>query len=168
MVATSQQKSALSGSLLLVVAGVVCTRASRSFIATHRAPSAWRMAPFALRSPAQLRPPQRQVAVAASGSDFELPAVEDSPENSNIAAACVFFVLGLVFPILHGFNVGLIFAGLGYFAASGGLAAIVAKTESVKQYANTAEQVGEYSAKAGGLGIQSYNWVRTKVNELQK
>ncbi|CAE8583713.1 unnamed protein product [Polarella glacialis] len=108
-----------------------------------------------------------RIAAAAEGSSgLSLPVFEETEENHASASVVFYFVLGLVFPVLHGFNFALILAAIGYGLTNGGLAGFAKKTEATKEYAGTVEEAGVYSVKAGSYSLKAYNFVATKAKEL--
>eukprot|EP00418_Pyrodinium_bahamense_P046489 CAMPEP_0179197740 /NCGR_PEP_ID=MMETSP0796-20121207/98340_1 /TAXON_ID=73915 /ORGANISM="Pyrodinium bahamense, Strain pbaha01" /LENGTH=213 /DNA_ID=CAMNT_0020902169 /DNA_START=34 /DNA_END=676 /DNA_ORIENTATION=+ len=106
-----------------------------------------------------------RAAEGSSSSSFQLTTFEESPENTASASVVFCFVLGLVFPLLGGFNFGLLLAATGYSLTSGGIKGLLAKSESGKAYAETAEDVSGALKSAGGYALKAYNGLATQVNK---
>mmetsp|Transcript_149604 Transcript_149604/g.416998 ORF Transcript_149604/g.416998 Transcript_149604/m.416998 type:complete len:152 (-) Transcript_149604:178-633(-) len=106
-----------------------------------------------------------RAAEGSSGSNFQLSTFEETSENAQSASVVFCFVLGLLFPLLGGFNFGLILAALGYALTSGGIKGFLAKSESGKDYVETAEDVSGVVTSAGSSALKVYNGIATQVNK---
>mmetsp|Transcript_16394 Transcript_16394/g.29114 ORF Transcript_16394/g.29114 Transcript_16394/m.29114 type:complete len:154 (-) Transcript_16394:128-589(-) len=102
----------------------------------------------------------------SSGSSFSLPVFDEDEENSRSASVVVFFVLGLLFPLVGGFTFGLILAAVGYGLTNGGIKSFAEKNEATKEYAGYVTKVGDVGEKAGGYALKAYNFVAVKSKEL--
>mmetsp|Transcript_23321 Transcript_23321/g.59530 ORF Transcript_23321/g.59530 Transcript_23321/m.59530 type:complete len:154 (-) Transcript_23321:130-591(-) len=119
------------------------------------------------------RPALRATSAAADvhvrlGASSGKPSiqVEETRGNAEIGAAVVSFFVGLLFPLLGGFNLGIIFAVLGYTIANGTAAEQLSNNASGKQYAGTAVQVGDLLLQAGESGLKAVNFAGKKIDEL--
>ncbi|CAK9026962.1 Uncharacterized protein SCF082_LOCUS17725 [Durusdinium trenchii] len=89
-----------------------------------------------------------------SKSSFSLTTFEDTEENSKSASIVFYFVLGLLFPLLGGFNLGILLAALGYGLSFGGIVGFAKKNETLKPYTSSIEDVGAAGVKAGGYALK--------------
>eukprot|EP00930_Biecheleria_cincta_P090446 TRINITY_DN7982_c0_g3_i1.p1 TRINITY_DN7982_c0_g3~~TRINITY_DN7982_c0_g3_i1.p1 ORF type:complete len:173 (-),score=40.85 TRINITY_DN7982_c0_g3_i1:123-578(-) len=113
------------------------------------------------------------VAMSAEGGSsgaagFELPVFPEDEENNKSASIVFCFILGLAFPILHGFTFGLVLAALGWGLANGGLSNFAKKSESLKEASGYVDQVADASMSAGALSLRAYNFVANKTKGLMK
>lgn len=60
-----------------------------------------------------------------------------------------YFMLGLIFPLLGGFNLGLLLAALGYGLSYGGVVSFAKKNDTLKDYSSSIEDVSVAGVKAG-------------------
>mmetsp|Transcript_22927 Transcript_22927/g.60429 ORF Transcript_22927/g.60429 Transcript_22927/m.60429 type:complete len:152 (+) Transcript_22927:86-541(+) len=105
---------------------------------------------------------QMQAEPSSKSSGF---SIEESSGNFEIGAAAVSFFVGLLFPLLGGFTLGLIFAVLGYLVANGTAANTLAGNKDTKDYADPATQVAGVLVQAGSSGVKAVNWAAKKIEE---
>eukprot|EP00416_Gambierdiscus_australes_P030765 CAMPEP_0171090164 /NCGR_PEP_ID=MMETSP0766_2-20121228/29276_1 /TAXON_ID=439317 /ORGANISM="Gambierdiscus australes, Strain CAWD 149" /LENGTH=150 /DNA_ID=CAMNT_0011548127 /DNA_START=56 /DNA_END=508 /DNA_ORIENTATION=+ len=108
----------------------------------------------------------RTIVAATSESSLSLPVYEETVDNKGSASVVFCFVLGLVFPVIHGFTFALLLAAVGYGLWKGGVQGFVAKSEATKEYAGYVEKLAEASLTAGEYSLKAYNFVATKSKEL--
>eukprot|EP00434_Breviolum_minutum_P033554 symbB.v1.2.029691.t1/scaffold3283.1/size59811/2 len=101
---------------------------------------------------------------STGSSSFSLTTFDETEENSKSASVVVFFVFGLLFPLLGGFNFGLLLAALGYGLSYGSIVSFAKKNETLKEYSSSIEDVGLAGVKAGEYALKAYNFVAVKVN----
>merc|ERR1712232_934258 len=104
----------------------------------------------------------------SAATNFELPVLPEDEENNKSASIVFCFILGLVFPVLHGFTFGLVLAVLGWGLANGSLSNFAKKSESLKQVSEYVDQVSDASMSAGAVSLRAYNFVANKTKGLTK
>mmetsp|Transcript_10796 Transcript_10796/g.26932 ORF Transcript_10796/g.26932 Transcript_10796/m.26932 type:complete len:164 (+) Transcript_10796:52-543(+) len=118
-----------------------------------------------LRPVSMATPPRIQMGAESGSGGFQ---IEETKDNSQIMAAAICFVFGLLFfPIFKGFNCGLILAVLGYTLTNGTASDALGKNESGKEFAEPVSKFGELLLKAGDSGVKTVNWAAKKVEDLQ-
>ncbi|CAL1147275.1 unnamed protein product [Cladocopium goreaui] len=100
----------------------------------------------------------------STSSSFSLTTFDESEENSKSASVVVYFVVGLLFPLLGGFNLGILLAALGYGLSYGSIVNFAKKNETLKEYSSSIDDVGLAGVKAGEYALKAYNFVAAKVN----
>jgi len=105
-------------------------------------------------------------AEPAKSGGFSLPQFEESDDNKSSASIVFWFILGLVFPILHSFNFALILAAIGWGLSTGGLLSYVKKSESLKDFSEVVSGATDLGLKGGEYGLKAYNFVAVKTKEL--
>mmetsp|Transcript_86864 Transcript_86864/g.202200 ORF Transcript_86864/g.202200 Transcript_86864/m.202200 type:complete len:144 (-) Transcript_86864:145-576(-) len=123
----------------------------------------WHSQPFVnVRGPA----PRASRTALLAESSFSLPVYEETVDNKGSASVVFCFILGLVFPVFHGFTFGLLLAALGYGLWKGSLVNFAKKTEATKEYAGYVSTLGEASLTAGEYSLKAYNFVAQKLPSL--
>eukprot|EP00933_Yihiella_yeosuensis_P022126 TRINITY_DN17427_c0_g2_i1.p1 TRINITY_DN17427_c0_g2~~TRINITY_DN17427_c0_g2_i1.p1 ORF type:complete len:159 (-),score=42.00 TRINITY_DN17427_c0_g2_i1:238-714(-) len=151
-----------SVSLVFIVAAalaVLVLRSSSAFVTGSSSVQLQQRAP-------SLRHHVIRSAESGSKTSFELPTFEESSENVKSASIVFWFILGLTFPVIHGFTLGLILGAVGWGLSNGQISGFLKKSKSTEEYAGYADQVGEAGEKAGEVALKSYNFVAKKVKEL--
>eukprot|EP00933_Yihiella_yeosuensis_P006290 TRINITY_DN110986_c0_g1_i1.p1 TRINITY_DN110986_c0_g1~~TRINITY_DN110986_c0_g1_i1.p1 ORF type:complete len:159 (-),score=23.63 TRINITY_DN110986_c0_g1_i1:45-521(-) len=105
--------------------------------------------------------------LAESGkSSIELPVYEEGGENSKSASIVFLFIFGLVAPVLHSFNFGLILAAIGWGLSNGKISDFAKKQKALTEYATYVDQAAEVSEQAGTYSLKAYNFLARKAKEL--
>mmetsp|Transcript_64902 Transcript_64902/g.79412 ORF Transcript_64902/g.79412 Transcript_64902/m.79412 type:complete len:145 (+) Transcript_64902:71-505(+) len=97
-------------------------------------------------------------------TSFSLTTFDETDENSKSASVVVYFVFGLLFPLLGGFNFGILLAALGYGLSYGSITNFAKKNETLKEYSSSIDDVSLAGVKAGEYALKAYNFVAVKVN----
>mmetsp|Transcript_62651 Transcript_62651/g.111312 ORF Transcript_62651/g.111312 Transcript_62651/m.111312 type:complete len:153 (-) Transcript_62651:110-568(-) len=105
-------------------------------------------------------------AEPAKSGGFSLPAFEETDDNKSSASIVFWFILGLVFPVLHSFNLGLILAAFGWGLSTGGILSFVNKSETFKPASEVVTGATDLGMKGGEYGLKAYNFVANKTKEL--
>lgn len=138
--------------LILAVAMVLCPLA---FVGPQVVTRSSRMPQLAEPKPS---------GTPSTSSSFSLTTFDESEENSKSASVVVYFVVGLLFPLLGGFNLGILLAALGYGLSYGSIVNFAKKNETLKEYSSSIDDVGLAGVKAGEYALKAYNFVAAKVN----
>lgn len=145
-----------AGRLLLLVAAAV------ALVAPYRA---------FVQGGIQASRPATSVARAAESGGFDASSIsistfDESEQNVKSASVVFYGVLGLIFPLLGGFNLGLLFAALGYGLSFGALTDFAKK--KVPEYSEQIDDVAGAGIKAGEYALKAYNFAAVKINENVK
>ncbi|OLP99416.1 hypothetical protein AK812_SmicGene18047 [Symbiodinium microadriaticum] len=113
--------------------------------------------------------PATSVARAAESGGFDASSIsistfDESEQNVKSASVVFYGVLGLIFPLLGGFNLGLLFAALGYGLSFGALTDFAKKP---RPYVS-AFIVGIAACVVSLYALKAYNFAAVKINENVK
>mmetsp|Transcript_28847 Transcript_28847/g.54071 ORF Transcript_28847/g.54071 Transcript_28847/m.54071 type:complete len:149 (-) Transcript_28847:105-551(-) len=144
-----------AGRLLLIAAAAIVVLAPyRAFVqggvqVPRKAPATQRLA--------------EETGFSASSIKGSISTFDESGDNVKSASVVFYFVLGLIFPLLGGFNFGLVLAALGYGLSFGALTDFAKK--KIPEYSDQIDDVAGAGLKAGEYALKSYNFVAAKVKE---
>eukprot|EP00435_Cladocopium_sp_Y103_P042262 s2379_g11.t1 len=115
----------------------------------------------------QLAEPKPSGTPSTSSGSFSLSTFDESEENSKSASVVFYFVFGLLFPFLGGFNFGILMAALGYGLSYGSIVNFAKKNETLKEYSSSIEDVGLAGVKAGERSRRNTSHVTVRSEGVQ-